>query len=108
MIHPGINEKHQINPLVSLFGIIAVSVVMVGIAFLVFWNSDSRTIVQSIQRSNQNFDGSPIIASGLDDDNVLSPAELLFIQQNLSSELAPLDAELDFGGQELNKTIIGF
>lgn len=103
-----IRDRRQINPLVSLAIVITASMILMLISFFIFWGSSTKDIVQSLQQANQNYDGTPVVATGLDDDERLTAAELLYIRENLETETQKLTPELDFGGTELDQARIGF
>ncbi|MCA9348571.1 hypothetical protein KC878_00270 [Candidatus Saccharibacteria bacterium] len=103
-----IREKRQSKPAVSLLGLLIVAFLMTMVSFTMFWQSETKDTVQSIQRANHGYDGGTIAADGINNDGVLSSSELLFIQENILQHTSNLSPRADFDSSELDKSIIGF
>ena len=103
-----LRDERLSSPILSLVVVICIVAVMTTISFLSFWQSDTKELVRTIQDSSQSESNFQPAASGVDQDGVLSVAELLFIVEGVQADAAGLSPETDFGGGTLQKTELGF
>ncbi len=103
-----LNEERLARPVISLIGVFIVVAALSSASFALFWFSDTKDLVSSIQ-ANSSFNGDQVLpAESIDADGVLSTAELQLLEENIQEESAKLNPEIDFDVTEISEAVIGF
>ena len=103
-----LNEERLARPIMSLAGVFVVVATLSLVSFALFWFSDTKDLVSSIQ-ANSSFNRDQVIpAESIDADGFLSTAELQLLEENIQEESAKLNPEIDFDVTEISESVIGF
>lgn len=92
------------NPFLVITLACLVAIVMSTISFLVYYNSDTRQVVQQIQKNNQNteIDKSTVIDSGQLDATYIDS-----VKENIKNDVSKHDDDLEFSVSELTDSALG-
>ena len=101
-----------LDPVVSVVAVIMFLAVVTTISLIVFWDSEARDNVVLIQQVTEgNLDAelpADLFNDDVNDDGVLTTAELLHIRRNIQTQADKLNPDADFGGSELDEDRLGF
>lgn len=96
----------QTNPVVALFAIITASLILFGVSYIAFINSDAKRVVASIQNSSE-IDNDVNIDADIDSTSEVSESALELIEKQIDDDVLPLDETADFNASELNDAALG-